>query len=181
MRDYARIENDIVVELISLDDSADITTLYHPDLIWIEVTGVAGVALGWVVVGGTVQPPPPPPPPTKDELTAYSAKQRYATASFNVTIAGLLFYSDPVARNTLANAHDYAVANPGYVADWKLADGTFAQLDEAALNNATQQMATFVQECFTCESTNLAAINAGTMTTTAEIDAAYAAISTTRP
>ena len=38
-------------------------------------------------------------------------------------------------------------------------------------------MATFVQACFTCESTTLASINGGTITGLAAIDAAYAAVS----
>jgi hypothetical protein len=180
MRDYARIENDIVVELLTLDDAADITTMFHPDLVWMEVTGT-GAQLGWVVSGSTVVPPGAPPPPPKDELAAYSAMRRGGKASGGVTIAGLLFYSDPTARNTLANAYDYSVANPGYITNWKLLDGTFAALNESQLQHAWQEMGTFVQDCFTCESDNLADINAGTMTTLAEIDASYAAISTSRP
>jgi hypothetical protein len=155
--------------------------MFHPDLVWMEVTGTSGVAIGWVVSGSTVIPPPPPPPPTKPELKAYSANQRYGKASFGVSIGGLPYFSDPVARNTLGSAHDYAVANPGHITNWKLADGTFFPLDEAGLAHALQQMATFVQDCFTCESNNVTAINNGTMTTKAEIDASYAAISTTRP
>jgi hypothetical protein len=38
-------------------------------------------------------------------------------------------------------------------------------------------MATFVQACFTCESNTLTAINGGSITTLAQIDAAFAAIS----
>ena len=177
MRDYARIENNIVVEIISLDDAIDITTAFHPSLQFMEVTGIAGVEVGWVVSGSTVVPPGPLPPPTKPELIAYSANARFNKASGGVTVAGAPYYSDPTARNTLASAHDYAVANPGHITDWKLADGTFIQLDEPTLAHSLQQMATFVQSCFTCESTSLTAINSGTMTTIAQVDAAYAAIS----
>jgi hypothetical protein len=114
-------------------------------------------------------------------LQSYNPDARYRKASGGVTIAGNPYLTDPVSRNTVSSAHDYAVANPGHVTDWKLADGTFIQLTEAQLAHVLQEMATFVQSCFTCESTNAAAIAGGTMTTIAQIDAAYAAISNTFP
>ena len=89
----------------------------------------------------------------------YAADQRYRKASGGVIITSLSdvpFLSDPVSRNTIASAHDYAVANPGHITDWKLADGvTFIKLDEPQLAHAVQQIATFVQACFSCESTAL--------------------------
>ena len=69
----------------------------------------------------------------KPQLAAYNADARYRHASGGVTIGGKPYLSDPVARNTVASAHDYAVANPGHITDWKLADGTFIQLTEAQL------------------------------------------------
>jgi hypothetical protein len=120
---------------------------------------------------------PAPSVYSKSQLAAYSADARYRKASGGCTIGGKPYLTDPVARNTVGSAHDYAVANPGHITDWKLADGTFIQLDEAQLAHVLQQMATFVQACFTCESTNFTGINAGSMTTLAQIDAAFAAIS----
>ena len=110
--------------------------------------------------------------------TSYNAASlRYNKASGGCTIGGKPYLTDPVSRNTDGSAHDYAVANPGHITDWKLADGTFIQLDEAGLAHALQVMATFVQDCFTCESNTLTSINGGTITTLAQIDAAFAAIS----
>ena len=110
-------------------------------------------------------------------LTYYAADARYRKASGGVTIGGKPYLTDPVARNTVGSAHDYAVANPGHITDWKLADGTFIQLNEAALAHVLQQMATFVQSCFTCESNTVNGITGGTITTQAQVDAAFAAIS----
>jgi hypothetical protein len=115
------------------------------------------------------------------DLAAYAAYVRYNHASGGVTIAGQPYFTDPVARNTVGSAHDYAVANPGHITDWKLADGTFTQLNETQLAHVLQEIATFVQACFTCESTTLNGINGGTITTKAEIDAAFAAISNVFP
>jgi hypothetical protein len=115
------------------------------------------------------------------DLTYYAADARFRRASGGVTIAGKPYLSDPVSRNTVASAHDYAVANPGHITDWKLADGTFIQLDEPGLAHVLQEMATFVQSCFTCESTTATGINGGSITTRAQVDAAFAAISNVFP
>ena len=61
MRQYARIENDMVVELLELADDVEVADCFHPDLTFMEVTE-GGAAIGWVVSGGVVGPPPPPPP-----------------------------------------------------------------------------------------------------------------------
>jgi hypothetical protein len=121
---------------------------------------------------------------SKANLRGYNANARYNHASGGVVVTSLSavpFMSDPVSRNTLANADAYAKANPGHMTDWKLSDGSFIRLSEAQLATALNAMATFVQECFTCESTNLTAINGGAMTTLSAIDSAFAAISNVYP
>jgi hypothetical protein len=122
---------------------------------------------------------PTPTTYTKGQLAAYSASDRYNHASGGLTISAISavpFLTDPVSRNTVDSANAYAVANPGHVTDWKLSDGSFIKLTAAQLAIVLQDMATFVQSCFTCESTTLASINGGTITTLTAIDAAYAAI-----
>jgi hypothetical protein len=115
------------------------------------------------------------------DLALYAAFVRYNHASGGVSIGGQPYLSDPVARNTVDSAHTYAVNNPGHITDWKLADGTFIQLNEAQLAHVLQQMATFVQACFTCESTTASSITGGSVTTHAQVDAAFAAISNVLP
>lgn len=110
-------------------------------------------------------------------LKYYAADARFRKASGGASIGGKPYLTDPVSRNTVASAHDYAVANPGHITDWKLADGTFIQLDEPGLAHVLQQMATFVQACFTCESNTTAGVDGGSITTRAQVDAAFAAIS----
>lgn len=114
-------------------------------------------------------------------LPTYNADARYRKSSGGVSIGGKPYLTDPVARNTVDSAHTYAVNNPGHITNWKLADGTFIPLDEPGLAHVLQEMATFVQTCFTCESANLTAINGGTMTSRTQIDAAFAAISNVFP
>jgi hypothetical protein len=109
---------------------------------------------------------------------SYNADARYRRASGGLiisSISSVAFFSDPVARNTLANANEYAKATP-HNTDWKFSDGSFTSLTPAQLATATAAMAAFVQSCFTKESENLTAINGGSMTTIAQIDAAFAAV-----
>jgi hypothetical protein len=128
---------------------------------------------------GTVMSQPAVGQYTKAQLTAYSADARYRKATGGCTITGKAYLTDPTARNTVSSAHLYAVNNPGHITDWKLADGTFTQLTAAQLANVEQQMATFVQACYSCESANETAISSGTMTSITQIDSAFAAISNT--
>jgi hypothetical protein len=127
---------------------------------------------------------PTPTTYTHGQLAAYSASERYNRASGGVTISSISavpFLSDPVSRNTIDSANSYAVANPGHVTDWKMSDGSFIQLSAAQIAKVLQDVATFVQSCFTCEGTTLASINGGTITDLGTIAAAYAAISNVFP
>jgi hypothetical protein len=119
------------------------------------------------------------------QLAAYSADARYRRASAGVkitTISSSTFLSDPVSRNTVNSAYDYSQAQGGsWSINWKMSDGSFVTLSKGSISTLMNNMAGFVQACFTCENNNLTAINAGTMTTLAQIDAAYAAVSNTFP
>jgi hypothetical protein len=118
------------------------------------------------------------------DLSAYAANVRYRLACGGVTISSISpspFLTDPISRNTIDSANSYAVANPGHVTDWKLADGSFIKLTAGQLATVLQDVATFVQSCFTCESNTKVGIDGGTITTQAQIDAAFAAISNVIP
>ena len=60
MRTYARIYAGAIVEFITLEDAQDITTMFHPDFIWIEITGLQPAPLyGWLYDGSVFSEPPP--------------------------------------------------------------------------------------------------------------------------
>jgi hypothetical protein len=126
---------------------------------------------------------PTPTTYTKAQLAAYAADARYRRASGGLTITGISaapFFTDPVARNTLANANEYAKVTP-HTTDWKMSDGSFIPLSPSQLSTATDKMANFVQACFTAESTTVASINSSSITTLAQIDAAFAAVANVVP
>ncbi len=68
---YARIQDGAVAELFATD--GDITQLFNPALVWLDVTGIPGVAQGWLYDGSAFTPPKPvaaPPAPSLAELQA---------------------------------------------------------------------------------------------------------------
>jgi hypothetical protein len=64
MKTYARIQSGYVVELIQTH--ADIDSLFHQDLKWVEVQSPE-VGVGWIEgVDGLTPPPQLSPPPASD-------------------------------------------------------------------------------------------------------------------
>lgn len=61
MRDYARTEEDLLVEFLSLEDNQEIYELFPPTLTWVEITGMSPVpGYGWSWDGVKFNEPPPP-------------------------------------------------------------------------------------------------------------------------
>ena len=52
---YARIQDNAVAELFATD--GDMTELFNPALVWLDVTGIQGVSQGWLYDGSTFAPP----------------------------------------------------------------------------------------------------------------------------
>jgi hypothetical protein len=78
MRTYARIQDGIVAEL--LKTGSDITKMFSPSLVWVDVTSQAQIKPGWHFSGKDFAPPPatstPAQAPTLSELqTQVSALQ----------------------------------------------------------------------------------------------------------
>lgn len=55
IRTYARIENGVVAEL--LKTNADVTKLYHPELIWVDITGRNEIDERWKYDGANFEAP----------------------------------------------------------------------------------------------------------------------------
>jgi hypothetical protein len=58
MKTFARIEDGTVRELIGIPNKMDITTMFHPSLIWVPCDG--DVQVGYTLHNGTFSPPPGP-------------------------------------------------------------------------------------------------------------------------
>lgn len=71
MRKYAYVALGRVIELVELDDDKYIYDYYHPDTVWIEVTGIAGIEPNWSAEqtgSGWSFHPYVEPPPTDAEI-----------------------------------------------------------------------------------------------------------------
>ena len=116
---------------------------------------------------------------------AYAADARYRKASGGMIITSLSavpFFTDPLSRNTVNSAWDYMNAKgTGNSIDWKMSDGSFILLSTTQMNIVMNDMSVFVQSCFTCEANLNAGITDGSITTLAQIDAAFRAISNVFP
>ena len=114
---------------------------------------------------------PPPLPPTKIDLQGYAAAKRYAVETGGVTVGGVPIPSDRDTQAKLTAAFLLAQVNPQATFQWKAGAG-FVTLDAASVGQIAVAIGEFVQAAYATESQVAAAIIAGTITTTAQIDAA---------
>jgi hypothetical protein len=114
---------------------------------------------------------------TKTQLIAYCANARWLRQTGGITVATFAYLTDRVSSNERNTAYNYGLANTAATFSWKLPDGTFTTLTATQLTHVETSENGFVQACFNCEETTDTSINGGTITTTAAIDAAFAAIS----
>jgi surface antigen len=115
------------------------------------------------------------------DLTYYTADARFRKEVGGITVGGVALRTDRVSQSQRDAAHTYlAMATAGTTIAWKNADNSFTTLTAAQLATQMQATAGYVQDCFACENTTLASITGGTITTRAEVDAAFAAIPTAR-
>lgn len=62
MKTFARMQDGRVAELLTTD--MDIRTMFHPSLVWQDVTAVAGITVGWRYDAGQWFAPEPASAPT---------------------------------------------------------------------------------------------------------------------
>ena len=103
MKTYARIENGTVMEL--LQTSGDITTMFHPSMVWVDCTSNNLVSIGWSYTAGVFSAPPAPPGLTLEEaLTMGETEIQAALDAF----AGTWGYGNPPgAVGAIAQAITY--------------------------------------------------------------------------
>jgi len=112
----------------------------------------------------------------RGSLHTYCAFVRDKTLNGGVTVNGLPFASDPLTFGSLNSAAIYTVDKTTDTFSWKLPDGSFITLNKADVNALHDALNSFGQACYLCEDNTLTAIEAGTVTTHDQIDAAFAAI-----
>lgn len=127
----------------------------------------------WISDGKPVEPYVEPVP-TPDELIAYTAQKRWEKEVGGTELSGLAVHTDDRSKALIMGARIAAEADPDFTTDWKTADGSFVTIDAATIISVSNAVLAHVAACFAIEAQVIAAIEAETITTTAEIDAAFA-------
>lgn len=115
-------------------------------------------------------------PTTKIDLIAYAAQKRWEVETGGIILNGLEVHTDDRSKTLIAGARMGADNNPGFTAQFKSADGTFVMVDAPTVIAISDAVLTHVQNCFAIEDQVLSDIEHGTITTSAQVDAAFAYI-----
>lgn len=105
-------------------------------------------------------------------LSTYASSKRYAKEIGGITVSGVPVATDDRSKLLIAGARIKADANPGFTTKWKTASG-FVPIDAATIITISDAVLAHVNDCFEIEETMLDDIDAGTITTREQIDAAF--------
>lgn len=109
-------------------------------------------------------------------LKTYAAAVRYAKEIAGCTVGGVTYPSDRDTQAKLTAAALFAQVDNTQTFQWKLADGSFSdELSAAQMITIAAAVGGYVNSCFAEEAAVVAEIDAGTITTRAQVDAAFAA------
>lgn len=126
-------------------------------------------AIGWSWDGTAANPPDA----VAIDLVAYAADRRWQREVGGITVSAIPIATDDRSKLMIAGARLAAMADPEWTTPWHGADGGIYPLDAAAIVAISDAVSAHVQATFTAFATVKAAIASGTITTTAEIDAAF--------
>lgn len=156
----AIIEDGVVANVILADSATDFGGVECPD----------AVSPGWAYDGETFSAPVMPEPSQVD-LAAYAAQKRWEVETGGITVGGMPVATDDRSKIMIIGARVKADADPAFTTQWKASDG-FVTIDAATIIGISNAVLAHVDACFEVEGVVQTAITEGTLTTTAEIDAA---------
>lgn len=116
---------------------------------------------------------PEPPPPLN--LTAYAADRRWQKEIGGIVVGSIPVATDDRSKLMITGARVAAMADPGWSTVWHGADGNSYPIDVAAMVAISDAVQAHVNATFAAFAAVKAAIEAGEITTAAEVDAAFAA------
>lgn len=166
MSDIAIVVNNIVAVVYRDAAASDIADPPAGAHVVEAASGVVVAGMSWA---DGVFGPPPSIPMSAAELRAYAADKRWRVETGGVPFSGLRLPTDDRAKTLImgaAGAMTDAATAPFVVGS------TVVTLTGAQFKAAHQSIVAHVQACFATQVAVLAAIDAGTITTTAQIDAA---------
>jgi hypothetical protein len=165
----AIIENGVISNVIEVADeqaAAEFGAVALPD--------GSNAQIGWSQVGDDYAPPIEPPP-TKEALIAYSAACRWKHEVGGIVFNGWPIPTDERTQQVLTAAYIKASADPNYTIDpWKAGPGVYVALTAAEIVAIADAVSEHVQAAFSLNRTCDEMIEAGTITTLAQVAAFYA-------
>lgn len=171
----ARIHDGVVVELVTLPDGIAIAEAFHPDAGF--VVAPAGTMVG-MLYDGAFHPAPEPEVPSAAEvkaaLVAYAADRRWQIETGGVVIGGAPIATDDRSKIMIMCARVAAQAAPDWTTVWHGTDGVTYPLNAAAMIAISNAVEAHVNGTFATFASVKADIEAGEITTTAEIDESFA-------
>lgn len=111
------------------------------------------------------------PAPTKAELLAHAADKRWRVETGGIAVGGASLDTSRESQSMITGAYSFSQANPTVAISYKAASG-WVVMDAATVAAIATAVGTHVQASFAAEAAVAAAIEAGTITTVAQIDAA---------
>jgi hypothetical protein len=110
--------------------------------------------------------------PELPDLRAYASDKRWRVETGGIAFGGHVIATDDRSKMMLMGARILAAADSGHSERWACADGAVLTLDAAAIIAASDAVAAHVSACFATWAEVAAGIEAGTITTTEQIDTA---------
>lgn len=104
------------------------------------------------------------------DLTSYAADKRWRVETGGISVGGVPVATDDRSNVTIRGARIKADAEPAYVVGWKGAKGSFVALTAPQIIAISNAVLAHVDACFAVEAAVVAAITAGDITTTQQID-----------
>ena len=173
MQRFARIKNGVVTEIMNVVDGTDLADLFHPDIVAQCRPSAPEVVQGWMLEGDELVAPPAPTL-SEAQLRAYAADARWRREVGGILVGTVPVATDDRSKTMVLGARVAAAANPAWETVWHGADGQTYPLNAAAMIAISDAVEAHVNATFATFAIVKADIEAGEITTLAEIDAAFA-------
>ena len=160
MKTFARLDGDIVVELIQTD--GDIAEMFHPDLIWVEARGDS-VVPGWTYANGKFTAPVAPAI-SPEEWKSRIADRRWQQVQAGTNADGVHLDTSDTSQVKITGAALEATLDSTYSCDWKAADGSWVTLNAVQILAIARAMRAYIQACYDREKALAEAVDAGSFT-----------------
>lgn len=108
----------------------------------------------------------------KQALKDYAAAKRLEAESKGIVLNGMVVKTDRASQFMTVGACMAAAEDPNFTASWKCADGSFVLLNAEQIIAVRRAITAHIASCFSAEAAVANSVNAGSITTRAQIDSA---------